>query len=111
MTEDELYEMSHYKSKITGLPSNIEVWVRTDPQDHGHSRYRVKIKKDREYAGIFLVGKNASLVKDINNTLRQREINEIEEWISNYSSLIISLIDDKIDSAEFGMEVQKLRNS
>lgn len=110
MTEDELYEMSNFKSQTTGLPDNIEIWIRTDLDNHGHSRYRLKVKKNREWAGIFLVSKNPKIVKDINNSLKTKEINEINEWISKYSSLIISLIDDKIDSGEFAFEIQKLRN-
>jgi hypothetical protein len=34
----------------------------------------------------------------------------ISEWVEKYSSLIISLIDGKLDTTEFGFEVQKIRN-
>jgi len=111
MTEDELYEMSNFKSKTTGLPESIEIWIRTDLSDHGHSRYRLKVRKNKVWAGIFLVGKDPKIIKDINNSLKEKEIKEINTWISTYSSLIISLIDDKIDTAEFAIILQKIRNS
>ena len=46
LDEDFLYEMSNFSSKITGLPQNLQIWVRTDLQNHGHNRYRIKIRKN-----------------------------------------------------------------
>ena len=107
---DILYEMSNYHSKVTGLPDNIVLWVRTDSSDYGHSRYRVKIKKNKEWAGIYTVSKNPKQVKILNkNKLTNHEDNEIKKFIKTYSSLIISLIDDKIDSYEFANEILKIR--
>ena len=109
MREDELFEMSNFSSRTTGLPSNIVVWCRTDPLDHGHDKYRVKITKDREWTAIYQVGSTPNLVKNINNKLTTTEHNIIVDWISNYSSLLISLIDGKLDTAEFSFELQKMR--
>lgn len=109
--EDILFEMSNFNHKVTGLPHNIEVWVRTDPVNHGHNRYRVKILKDGRWSGIFTVGQDSHLVKNINDKLSQREQTEIKNWISSVSSLIIQLIDGKLDSYRFGEEVKKALNS
>jgi len=113
MTEDELYEMSNYKSKTTGLPENINVWVRTEVVSHGHSKYRIKISKDKmKWSGTFTVGKNPTFIagKDQTN-LSNKEIKVIIDWVSNYSSLIINHIDGILDSGEFAYEIQKARNS
>ena len=49
------------------------------------------------------------MVKDINSSLSMREINQIIDWISKYSSLIVSLIDGKIGSDDFIVTMAKLR--
>jgi hypothetical protein len=111
LDEDILFEMSNFRSRVTGLPANIELWVRSDPVNHGHTRYRVKILKDRQWAAIYSVSQNPELIKNINNTLSISENNEIIEFIKKVSSLIIQLIDSKIDTGEFEYEVVKIRGS
>ena len=106
---DPLYEMSGFKSKTTGLPANIEIWTRTEPRNHGHSRYRVKVKKDREWAATFLVGSDPKMIDNYNHSLLGREIAQIQQFIIQHKSALINLIDDKIDSAECGIAVMKRR--
>ncbi len=108
LTEDELYEMSNFLPKHTGLPSNIGVWVRTDPMNHGHNRYRIKITKDKEWAAIYTVGQNPKMVNNINYSLSVKENGTILDWIKNRSSILISLIDGKIDTVDASIEFAKL---
>lgn len=110
MNVNDLFEMSNFSSKTTGLPSNIIVWCRTDLLNHGHNKYRVKITKDRLCLAIFTVGDQPRMVKNINNSLSDSEESIITDWIKSYSSLIIGLIDGKLDTAEFSYEIQKIRN-
>lgn len=56
----DLYEMSNFSPKTTGLSPGIAVWCRTDLTDHGHNRYMVKIRKKWRvgrhiYCGIIAV--------------------------------------------------------
>jgi hypothetical protein len=111
MKADELFEMSNFNYRTTGLPTYIEVWTRTDPKYHGHDRYRIKVTKNKEWAGIFKVGHDPELVDDLNRSLSKSDINEILNWIKEYYPLIISHIDGKIDSAELALEIQKIRGS
>ena len=106
---DPLYEMSGFNSRTTGLSSNIEIWLRAEPLEHGHSRYRAKIKKNGDWVGIFLVGSNPKLVKSIGTGLLDREISEIQQFIITHKSALINLIDNKIDSAECGLAIMKRR--
>ena len=107
--DDILYEMSNFRSRVTGLPSNIEIWVRSDPINHGHNRYRVKILKDREWAAIYSVGSNPELLESISDKLTKSDDGSIKEFISEYSPLLIQLIDCKIDTGEFEYAVIKAR--
>jgi hypothetical protein len=111
MQYDELFEMSNFNWKTTGLPTYIEVWARTDPKYHGHDRYSLKVTKNNEWAGIFNVGQSPKFIKDLNKSLTTSDRNNIIAWIEEYYPLIISLIDGKIDSAEFAIELQKIRGS
>ena len=108
---DELmYEMSNISSRYTGLSQNLEVWLRTDEKNHGHNRYRVKIKKDKIWAGIFTVSSNPTLINPLKNTLTSNDQKQILNWIKKNSTLIISLIDGKLDTIEFCMELQRHLN-
>ena len=108
-SEDILYEMSNFPSHITGLPENIQLWVRTDLSTHRHNRYRVKIRKNKQWAGVYLVGQFPEKIADGNVQLTTNEDNEIKKFINKFSTLIISLIDEKIDTATFGYELIKIR--
>lgn len=108
LTEDNLYEMSTFKSKYTGLPSNIDVWMRTDPLNHGHNRYRIKVTKDGEWAAIYTVGHDPKMVKTVNYFISERENSIISDWIIQSYPIIINLIDGKIDTPEAAIEFQKL---
>lgn len=109
--DDILFEVSNFNSRVTGLPTNIEIWLRSDPVSYGHNRYRIKILKDKEWAGIYTIGKFPDLIKNINQTITQSENKMIIDFISNYLSLLIGLIDGEIDSGEFALEILKLRGS
>ena len=109
--EDILYEMSNFRSRVTGLPSNIELWVRSDPVNHGHNRYRVKILKDRVWAAIYTVRQQPEMIKNVNDSITSLENKAVTQFIQSYGSLIIELIDSKIDSGEFEYEVLKLRGT
>jgi hypothetical protein len=111
MNSDELFEMSNFNWRTTGLPSAIEIWTRTDPIYHGHDRYRIKVTKDSEWAGIFTVGSNPRLVKNIRNALSVSEVSELLAWIGEFYPIIISHIDGRIDSAELAWEIRKIRGS
>jgi hypothetical protein len=109
-TRNDLYEMSNFGHRTTGLPSHIEIWVRTEPNQLPHSNYRIKIEKHKEYAAIFSVGAHPEILKGSHkNKLSTSEVSEIRKFISKYSSLIIGHIDGKLDSGELAIEIQKLR--
>jgi len=109
-TTNNLYEMSNFGHKTTGLSSSIQIWMRTEPIQLPHNNYRVKIEKNKEFSAIFSVSKDPTILKSSHkNKLSKKEIIEIKNFISNYSSLIIGHIDGKIDSGDFAIELQKIR--
>lgn len=105
--EDIMFEMSTLTLSEIGLPAGIEVWTRSDPINHGHNRYRVKILKDRVWAAIFTVSSAPAMVKNINSSLTGGEISEISKWIQLHYSPLINLIDCKIGTAECSTAIQK----
>jgi len=107
--DDIMYEMTTFLPKVTGLPSNIKIWTRTDPGYHGHNRYRIKVLKDNVWAALYTVGAAPVCVKDVNRSLSDSEQRKIKEFIIAYSSLIIQLIDDKLSSADVETEILKIR--
>lgn len=107
LTEYDLYEMSTFKSKYTGLPDNFEIWTRTDPLNHGHNR--IKVTKDKEWAAIYTVGNNPKMVNNINYSISERENSMLLDWIRETYPIIINLIDGKIDTPDAAMEFSKLR--
>lgn len=111
-TPNNLYEMSNFGHRVTGLPPSITLWVRTETKQMPHSNYRIKVDKGNQYAAIFSVAQAPSLLKHSNkNKLTANEISDIADFIGNYSSLIISHIDGKLDSGELALEILKFRGS
>lgn len=108
---DPLYEMSNFGPRTTGLPAGIEIWTRTEPTTHGHSVYRVKVSKDNKWAAIFLVSSDPKMVKNINGSLRDGEIDKIQQFIKTHKSALINLTDGRIDSTECGLAIMKQRGS
>lgn len=106
---DPLYEMSNFGTRTTGLPSGIDIWTRTEPTSHGHSVYRVKVTKDNKWAAIFLVSTTPKMIKNINDSLQDSEISQIQNFIATHKSALINLTDGRIDSGECGMAIMKKR--
>lgn len=111
LNDDYLYEMSNFGSQVTGFPNNIILWTRTDEKDHGHSKYRVKIKKNKEWAAIYTVSSKPELVKNVNDTITSAEDTLIRNFIKQYSSHIINHIDGVTTSDEFILDVMKDRGA
>ena len=112
ITEDNLYEMSDFTSEVTGLPNSIVLWVRADSTEHGHSRYRIKVNKNREFSAIYLIGQNPTRVKHTKKRkfrLTDKENTVIQSFIKRYSTLFVNLIDAKLTSNEVNVEILKIR--
>lgn len=106
---DIMFEMSTLTPRETGLPNGIEIWTRSDPINHGHNRYRVKVLKNRAWAAIFSVGSSPILLKNINQSLTDGEQTIISSWIAANSSTLINLIDCKISTTDCVVAIQKTR--
>jgi len=112
ITNSALFEMAHYSHATTGLPANIIIWVRTQPQALPHNKYRVKVTKNKESSVTFAVWdtkKQFDKTDVVKDQLSGREERLIKDFIKKYKSLIISHVDGKIDSTMLGMEIIKIR--
>ncbi len=111
-TPNDLYEMSNFGYKTTGLSPSIEIWLITESKQLPHSNYRLKVDKNKEFSAIFSVAKTPVVLKQSDkNKLTAKEISNISDFITDNISLIIGHIDGKLDSGEFSIEIQKIRGS
>ena len=109
-TSNQLYEMSNFGHRTTGLPSNIDIWVRTETSKLQHSNYRIKVEKNKEYAAIFSVEEYPKMIiQSHKNKLTGDELNEIVDFIATHFDLIIDHIDGKIDSGDLAYEIRNAR--
>lgn len=108
LEEKSLYEMSYFNSHRTGLPSSLVVFVRTETKKLPHSNYRIKIEKNKVYAGSFLVNsKDQKMVEEGQVKLTSSEKRLVQSFISNNVSALINHIDGKIDSGDLAIEFAK----
>lgn len=106
---DPMFEMSNFDFEDTGLPRDITIWLRADPKNHGHSRYRLKVEKNNQYQGTFLIGSNPRLVDPVRSTLTDRERNAVENFIRDHAQALINHIDGHLSSGGLGRQLQKTR--
>jgi len=114
ITSLNLYEMSDFTPEVTGLPINIILWARADSTEYGHSRYRIKVNKNKKFSAIYLISQKPDRVlrtKRVKDRLSNSEEEEIQDFIKKYASLFISLIDAKITSNEVNNEILKIRGT
>lgn len=103
-------EMANFLADITDLPANIVLWTKTQPDELPHNKYRMKVYKDRIHVATFSISQYPKLVWRIHRKkyfLDSFEINEIKKTISEYTSLFIQYVDDKITSDEIKQEIKR----
>lgn len=105
-------EMANFLSDVTELPANIVLWTKPQPEELPHTKYRMKVYKDRIHCATFSVGTTPLPMWEINRNklkLDAYEINETKEVIKKFSSLFIQYIDRKITTDNIKYEIKKLK--
>ena len=116
MTLDEsdefILEMANFLADVTELPANIILWTKTQPLMPPHTKYRMKIFKDRVHSSTFMIGQLPKMVWQVNNKkfrLSGGEITEVQKVISDFSSLFIQYVDGKMLPNQVKFEIKKAR--
>jgi hypothetical protein len=112
LKEDQfINEMGNFLADVTELPANIVLWTKPQPQELPHSKYRMKVFKDRIHVATFKISENPDLLWETGRkkySLDMFETNEVKKVISKFSSLFISLVDGKIDNNDVKYEIKKI---
>jgi Glu-tRNA(Gln) amidotransferase subunit E-like FAD-binding protein len=104
-------EMANFLADITELPANIVLWTEPNINDLPHDKYRIKIYKDRVHCCTMSISANPVIYwESIRKKLRLTawEKNEVKKVISNFSSLFIQYVDNKISSNDLKYEIKKI---
>jgi len=112
LIEDEfISEMGNLIADFTEIPGNITLWTRPQPDELPHNKYRIKVFKDRAHICTFTIGKNPKLVETFPRLGKLDSFEEIEtkKFISDFSSLLIQYVDDKITLSKLKVDVQRER--
>lgn len=104
-------EMANFLADVTELPANIVLWTETQPGELPHTKYRMKVYKDRVHATTFTIGQNPQKVWEGRNrkfTLTGKETSEVMRVLSIYSSLFIQYVDGKLTADQVKYEIKRL---
>ena len=103
-------EMGNLIADVTGIPGNITLWTRTQPDELPHTKYRMKVFKNRIHVATYSIGNNPTIIaKYVKNALDTHESTEIKKFIKEFKSLLISYIDGKISVDDMKTEIKKIR--
>ena len=103
-------EMGNLIADVTGIPGNITLWTRTQPDELPHTKYRMKVFKNRIHVATYSIGNNpATITKYVKNALDTYESTEIKKFIKEFKSLLISYVDGKISVDDMKTEIKKIR--
>ena len=104
-------EMGNFLADVTALPANIVLWTKTQPKELPHTKYRMKVFKDRVHVATFTIGENPKLIWQVSRkkyALDAYETTEAAKVIANFSSLFIQLVDGKITDVTLKYEIKKI---
>lgn len=99
-----LEEMANLISNYTGLPHNIVIWTRPQPERLPHNKYRLKVYKNRAHVATYTIGSVPKIVFSVKKRkyyeLDSDERKEIQQFIEKNYPILISFIDEKISEQQ-----------
>jgi hypothetical protein len=104
-------EMGNFLADVTSLPANIVLWTKPQPNELPHTKYRMKVFKDRVHVATYSISENPTLLWKTGRkkyALDAYESYESTKVISKFSSLFIQLVDNKITDSDVKYEIKKI---
>ena len=105
-------EMANFVADVTDLPGNIVIWTRPQPNELPHTKYRMKVFKDRIHVATYSIGISPKLLWKISTPKLQLDSYEQQETtkvISDYASLFVQFVDEKLSYEEIKYEIKRNR--
>lgn len=110
MEDSFVTEMANFLADLTELPANIVLWTRPQPEELPHTKYRIKIFKDRIHCATYSIGEAPAILWQHSKKrlrLDDYEANEVAKVIGRYSSLFIQYVDERLTAPELKTEIAK----
>lgn len=107
-----IVEMANFLADVTDLPANIVLWTKPQPEELPHTKYRIKVFKDRIHVSTYTIGQHPELLWQHNRNkfrLSSDEHAEVVNVIEKYSSIFIQIVDNKLNTDDAKYEIKKLR--
>lgn len=104
-------EMANFLADVTELPANIVLWTKDQPDELPHTKYRMKVYKDRVHSTTFSIGQVPEKKWEVGNKkyrLDSNEEREVTDVISRFSSLFIQYVDGKMSANDVKYEIKRL---
>lgn len=107
---ENLYEMSNFRSDVTGLPNGVELWLRTEPKVLPHVKYRIKIKHIQKGSAIFSIWGEDIVQLSGNWKVSGIYLSKLKKLVSLTKNDLINHIDGKEDSFALGQALFSVKN-
>lgn len=107
--ESSLYEMSNFRSDTTGLTSGTKLWVREEPTELPHTKYRVKFDHPQNGSAVFALWGDEPIQVAGDWEVSGKDLKKIVALINALHNEIRGHIDGVVDSAELGVALQQIR--
>ena len=115
LVEDQfVVEMANFIADVTDLPANIVLWCKTQPEELPHTKYRMKVFKDRIHAATLSIEKSPKILWETTKKklqLDSYELSETNSVIEQFTSLFIQYIDGTMTSDDVKIQIKKIKNS
>lgn len=109
-----IIEMANFIADTTDLPANIVLWCKTQPEGLPHTKFRMKVFKDRRHVATFSIGQHPIQYWEISNKkfrLNSDETYETISVISKYATLFIQYIDGTLTTDQTKEEMKKIKGT
>jgi hypothetical protein len=115
LVEDQfVVEMANFIADVTDLPANIVLWCKTQPEELPHTKYRMKVFKDRIHVATLSIEKSPKILWETTkkkSQLDSYELSEANSVIEQFTSLFIQYIDGTMNSDDVKIQIKKIKNS
>ena len=97
-----LYEMSNYTSDDTGLSPGTKLWVREEPNNLPHTKYRIKLSHPQYGSAMIAIWGDEPKQVAGNWNVEGKDLKILTTLLQNTHNQIRAHIDGNISSYELG---------